>query len=60
MSSQLSLGAVPANPLDKPGYRLEFHDEFEEADLDQTKWLASISKRIRDRLLSSISAAWRV
>src|SRR5690242_16367432 len=30
---------VPANPIEKPGYRLEFHDEFEHHELDQTRWL---------------------
>jgi hypothetical protein len=30
---------VPANPLEKPGYTLEFHDEFAAGGLDQGKWL---------------------
>ncbi|HEY0738950.1 MAG TPA: glycoside hydrolase family 16 protein [Herpetosiphonaceae bacterium] len=30
---------VPANPLEKPGYRLEFHDEFDGSELDRDKWL---------------------
>lgn len=29
----------PANPIEKPGYRLEFHDEFEGPDLSSRKWL---------------------
>lgn len=29
----------PANPLDKPGYRLEWNDEFEGPELDTSKWL---------------------
>ena len=29
----------PTNPLEKPGYRLEFHDEFEDAALNTSKWL---------------------
>lgn len=29
----------PANPMAKPGYRLEFHDEFAGASLDTDKWL---------------------
>ncbi len=29
----------PANPLEKPGYRLEWHDEFEQPALDLTKWV---------------------
>src|SRR5437762_552483 len=32
-------GDFPANPLHKSGYRLEFHDEFSGAALDETKWL---------------------
>lgn len=28
----------PASPLEKPGYRLEWHDEFEGPELDATKW----------------------
>jgi hypothetical protein len=40
MSSRLSPGDVPANPLEKPGYLLEFHDEFDGSELDQAKWLA--------------------
>jgi len=30
---------VPANPLDKPGYRLDFHDEFDGLALDERRWL---------------------
>jgi len=29
----------PANPIDKPGYRLDFHDEFSGGALDTGKWL---------------------
>ena len=29
----------PANPIDKPGYRLEWNDEFEGPELDTSKWL---------------------
>ena len=29
----------PPNPIDKPGYRLEWHDEFEGPELDLSKWL---------------------
>lgn len=28
----------PPNPIEKPGYTLEFHDEFAGDTLDQTKW----------------------
>ena len=39
MSEIVSRGDVPANPIEKPGYHLEFHDEFDGASLDTTKWL---------------------
>jgi Glycosyl hydrolases family 16 len=29
----------PADPIDKPGYILEWHDEFDGPDLDRSKWL---------------------
>lgn len=29
----------PANPIDKPGYRLEWNDEFEGPELDTSRWL---------------------
>ena len=29
----------PANPINKPGYILEWNDEFEGAELDSSKWL---------------------
>ena len=29
----------PANPIDKPGYRLEFGDTFQDTTLDTNKWL---------------------
>lgn len=32
-------GDFPANPLEKPGYRLDFHDEFDGPPLDAQKWL---------------------
>ncbi len=32
-------GDFPANPLEKPGYALEFHDEFDGTALDTGKWL---------------------
>jgi hypothetical protein len=33
-------GAMPPNPYHKPGYRLEFADEFDAPALDSAKWLA--------------------
>lgn len=38
---------IPANPLEKEGYRLIFDDEFDKTQLDPTKWV--------DRYLSSWS-----
>jgi hypothetical protein len=32
-------GDFPANPTEKAGYRLDFHDDFSGAELDQSKWL---------------------
>jgi len=32
-------GDFPANPIDKPGYLLEFHDEFPGTSVDRQKWL---------------------
>jgi hypothetical protein len=32
-------GDVPPNPPEKPGYRMEFHDEFEGTALDEGKWV---------------------
>jgi len=29
----------PANPLERPGYRLEFDDEFADASLDEDSWI---------------------
>jgi hypothetical protein len=40
MHSRSSPGDFPANPPHKPGYRLEFHDDFTARELDPTKWLA--------------------
>lgn len=37
--NQLTLGDFPANPLDKPGYTLEFHDEFDGPTLDTREWV---------------------
>ena len=34
----MNTGDFPANPLDKPGYILEFHDEFDESHLNLDKW----------------------
>jgi hypothetical protein len=39
MSQQFSAGDCPANPLEKSGYRLEFHDDFDEGQLDTNKWI---------------------
>jgi hypothetical protein len=34
----MSVSDFPANPIHKPGYRLEFQDEFEGLVLDRAKW----------------------
>ncbi|MDO5048492.1 MAG: LPXTG cell wall anchor domain-containing protein [Actinomycetaceae bacterium] len=42
---------TPANPIEKPGYRLIFNDEFNDTELDETKWVK--------RYLSSWSQDWK-
>lgn len=32
-------GDFPPNPLEKPGYILEFQDEFEDGNLNLDKWI---------------------
>jgi hypothetical protein len=39
MLDSFSGGDFPPNPLEKAGYRLEFHDEFDRDSLDSEKWL---------------------
>lgn len=39
MPGELSHGDFPANPIEKPGYILEFNDEFDSPDLDIRKWV---------------------
>jgi hypothetical protein len=34
-----SMQDFPVNPIEKPGYRLEWNDEFEGPDLDTNKWI---------------------
>lgn len=38
MTEPFSPGDFPANPLEKAGYSLEFHDEFDAPELDTSKW----------------------
>ncbi len=38
MTDQLSPADFPPNPLEKPGYRLEFHDEFDGSSLAAEQW----------------------
>ena len=33
------MAEAPINPLDRPGYRLDFHDEFEGEEIDRSKWM---------------------
>ena len=44
---------IPPNPLDKPGYRLEFSDEFEASDLDLSRWLPYYLPQWSSRELSA-------
>jgi Glycosyl hydrolases family 16 len=39
MTNTLNNGDFPANSLEKPGYTLQFQDEFDEPTLDTAKWL---------------------
>jgi hypothetical protein len=39
MNGDSAGGDFPANPAEKPGFRLEFQDEFQGASLDTNKWL---------------------
>ncbi len=39
MANTPRLPEAPANPLDRPGYRLDFNDEFDLPRLDRSKWL---------------------
>lgn len=39
MADKLLPGDFPANPLEKAGYRFEFHDEFDGPDLNLEKWI---------------------
>src|SRR5918996_1109658 len=39
MLDKLSPGEFPANSLEKPGYTLEFSDEFDGPSIDINKWL---------------------
>ncbi|NLH00009.1 MAG: glycoside hydrolase family 16 protein [Chloroflexi bacterium] len=39
MGEELSPLGFPPNPLEKPGYVLEFHDEFDGPELDTRKWV---------------------
>jgi len=39
MLTDMSRGDLPANPIEKPGYSLEFNDEFDGPDIDPSKWI---------------------
>src|SRR6476646_8025757 len=53
MPSKLSPGDYPANPLEKPGYWLEFQDEFEVSALDLSKWVPFYLPQWSSRSLSA-------
>lgn len=38
MTKEVYAGDMPANPVDKPGYTLDYADEFDGDSLDKTKW----------------------
>ena len=38
-ASSMMAQDYPANPLEKEGYRLIFHDEFDGKEIDRTKWI---------------------
>lgn len=42
-----------ANPIDKPGYRLEFGDNFQEVSLDTGKWLSFYRPQWSNRNLAA-------
>lgn len=37
MTKEVYAGDMPANPVDKPGYTLDYADEFDGDSLDKTK-----------------------
>ena len=39
MEAKFTSGDFPANPRERAGYRLEFHDEFNREGLDTENWL---------------------
>mgnify|MGYP002713152087 CR=1 FL=1 len=39
MLTEASKTDFPPNPVEKPGYRLEFQDEFDGSEIDTTKWV---------------------
>jgi len=41
------------NPIEKPGYRLEFSDEFDQGSLDRTKWLPYYLPQWSNRALAA-------
>lgn len=38
---QINIGSLPANPIDKPGWKLTFNDEFESPLLNDQYWYAA-------------------
>jgi hypothetical protein len=53
MTAQLSATDFPANPLEKPGYILQFNDEFDEPTLDTNKWVPFYLPHWSSRALSA-------
>ena len=46
----------PANPIEKEGYRLIFHDEFDGKEIDKTKWIPEyLPSWPKDRSISDLT-----
>lgn len=53
MNQHITTGDFPANSLEKPGYWLDFHDEFDGQELDSGKWLSFYLPHWSSRALSA-------
>ena len=53
MEAKFTSGDFPANPLERAGHRLEFHDEFNGESLDTEKWLPFHLPQWSSRALSA-------
>lgn len=48
----------PANPIDKPGYRLEFNETFSGPDIDPARWIPYYLPQWSSRALSAPRYRW--